>query len=119
MNSVSKFVAVLMVVSVAGCGKSVLPPPVEVTYREAILGPGMVVRVTNTSSHHLYEVSVTGRSRDAPSGASVRATDHLEPGETVEVGWLEFGQWVPLPGESIEVYVKDYAIPKIALIPSS
>jgi len=99
------------------CGTSVLPPPVTVSYRSSLLGVGQVVIITNNSNHHVYNVRVVGRNLEEMSSASVKATNHLSPGSSVEVGWLEFGSWVPLPGETIEVYADNYATPKISFIP--
>ncbi|MBM3967828.1 MAG: hypothetical protein FJ308_22640 [Planctomycetes bacterium] len=101
----------------SGCGKSALPPPVTVSYRPSLVGVGQVVVITNNSNHHLYNVSVVGRNFEQVSSASVKATDHLSPGSSVEVGWLEFESWVPVPGETIEVYADDYATPKVSIIP--
>jgi hypothetical protein len=107
----------------AGCdeqGNTVLPrpvPPVTVTYRDSAVGLGKVVQITNSSSHHLYNVKVTGRNVGKNESASVRATEHLRPGDTVEVGWLEFESWTPIPGETIEIYCDDYALPYLSIIP--
>ena len=101
-----------------GCGTSALPPPVAVSYRSSLFGVGQVVIITNNSSHHLYNVKVVGRNFNEVSSASVKATDHLSPGSSVEVGWLEFERWVPQPGETIEVYADNYVSPKISVIPS-
>ena len=109
------FVAAALLVS--GCGTSVRPTPVTVTYRPSFLGIGQVVIISNTSSHHLYNVKVVGRNFNQVSSASVKATDHLGPGSSVEVGWLQFEGWVPEPGETIEVYSDNYLTPNISVVP--
>lgn len=117
----SIFLAPLLIVSTAtitGCGTSALPPQVAISYRPSLVGQGQVVVITNNSSHHLYNVKVVGRSFKEFASASVKASDHLTPGSSVEVGWLEFGNWTPRPGESIEVYAEDYVTPKISIIPN-
>ena len=101
-----------------GCGTSVLPTPVTISYRASVFEIGQVVRITNNSGHHLYNVKVVGRNVQQLSSASVKATDHLSPGETVEVGWLEFGNWVPMSGETIEVYSDDYLTPSVSFVPN-
>jgi len=101
----------------SGCGTSALPPPVTVSFRPSLVGVGQVVVITNNSNHHLYNVSVVGRNFEQVSSGSVKATDHLSPGSSVEVGWLEFESWVPVPGETIEVYADNYATPKVSIIP--
>jgi hypothetical protein len=109
----------MLIPFVSGCGKSALPPPVTVTYRDSFIGVGKVIQITNTSSHHLYNVRVVGRNYEEVSSASVKATDHLRPHDSVEVGWLEFEAWTPAPGESVEVYCDDYAAPYVSIIPAS
>ena len=119
-QQLSKFsvpVMAMLILFVSGCDKSALPPPVAVTYRDSLLGIGKVIQITNNSSHHLYNVRVVGRNYEEASSASVKATDHLRPHDSVEVGWLEFEAWRPLPGESVEVYCDDYATPFLSIIP--
>mgnify|MGYP001812508613 FL=1 len=117
--SLSVAVMTVLTLIVSGCGKSALPPPVTVTYRDSLVGVGKVIQITNNSSHHLYNVRVVGRNYEEVSSASVKATDHLRPHDYVEVGWMEFEAWVPIPGESVEVYCDDYAAPYISIIPES
>ena len=102
---------------ICSCGKSALPPPVHVGYRDSLVGMGKVMQITNTSGHHLYNVRVIGRNRDQMQSASVRVSKHLRPGATAEVGWLEFGNWTPISGETMEVYADDYMTPHISVIP--
>jgi len=107
---------------VFGKGSSLFPrpvPPVTVTYRDSLVGVGIVIQIKNDSLHHLYDVKVVGRSLEDPSSASVNATDHLAPGGSVEIGWIEFERWVPRPGEIVEVYCDDYPIPFVSIIPSA
>lgn len=107
----------IAVTSYSGCGQSALPPPVKVTHRQSLVGIGMVVQITNTSGHHLYNVKVVGRSLREVESASLIATEHLRPRDSIEVGWMEFDGWVPQPGETIEVYCDDYALPKVSIVP--
>ena len=119
LSSLSVAVMLMLNLLVQGCGVSALPPPVQVTYRDSLVGVGKVIQITNISSHHLYNVRVVGRNYGELSSASVKATDHLRPHQTVEVGWLEFEAWVPSPGESVEVYCNDYATPFISTVPDN
>ena len=114
---ISAILVSIVISSLLGCGQSALPPPVKVTHRQSLVGIGMVVQITNTSGHHLYNVKVVGRNFKDVQSASVTATEHLRPHTSVEVGWIEFEAWVPVPGETIEVYCDDYALPKVSIIP--
>jgi hypothetical protein len=116
-KSVQLSLAVLLLAT-QGCGTSALPPPVTITYRSSVFGLGKVVQISNTSGHHLYNVKVVGRNLKQASSASVKVTDHLAPGSYVEVGWMEFGNWTPVPGETIEVYADDYLAPAVSVIPN-
>jgi|TARA_B110000263_G_scaffold185136_1_gene162713 hypothetical protein len=107
----------LILTTLLGCGKSALPPPVSITFRHSLIDIGEVVIITNNSNHHLYNVRVVGRNFDEISSASVQASEHLSPGDSIEVGWLEFEAWVPRPGETIEVYCDNYLTPKTAFVP--
>jgi acyl-CoA-binding protein len=103
---------------ITSCDKSVLPPPVRVKYRDSLFDSGgKVMQITNKSSHHLYNVRVVGRNFKKFTSASVKATDHLRPGATVEVGWFEFEDWTPISGETMEVYADNYLTPHISVIP--
>jgi len=113
----STILVAIVLTSHLGCGQSAMPPPVKVTYRKSLVGIGMVVQITNTSGHHLYNVKVVGRNFKDVESASVTATEHLRPHTSVEVGWIEFEAWVPVPGETIEVYCDDYALPKVSVVP--
>lgn len=101
----------------SGCGQAALPPPVQVTYRDSVIGAGKVIQITNTSSRPLYNVQVVGRNFEEGSNASTPATGHLSPGCSVEVGWLEFDSWTPLSGETVEVYCDNYDAPYVSVIP--
>jgi hypothetical protein len=94
-------------------------PPVTVTFCNSLVGIGKVIQITNNSSHHLYDVKVVGRNAKQNASASVKATEHLRPGESIEVGWMEFEAWAPEPGETVEIYCEDYAVPYVAMVPSS
>ncbi|WP_437194450.1 hypothetical protein [Planctomicrobium sp. SH527] len=107
----------LGILFLSACHTALLPPPVVVSYRDSLWGAGKVVQIFNGSSHHLYNVCVVGRNLNEVASASVKVTDHLPPGGTVEVGWLEFANWIPRSGETIEVYADNYVLPVISVIP--
>ena len=117
-NRVLMLPVLAAVLAVTGCGTSALLPPVTIAVRDSIFNSdSKVIQITNNSSHHLYNVQIVGRSFEEVSGASVRATEELRPGQTVEVGWYEFGNWTPRSGESVEVYCDDYVTPHVQIIP--
>jgi hypothetical protein len=84
--------------TITGCGTAALPPQVAISYRPSVVGQGQVVVITNKANHHPYNVKVVGRSFKEVSSASVKASDHLSPQSSLEVGGLEFENWTPRPG---------------------
>jgi hypothetical protein len=106
-----------LIAALSGCGTSAFPPPVKIDFRDSWVGNGKVIKITNTSTNHLYNVKVVIRNLKQGSIASVRAAEHLSPDSTVEVGWLELERWRPDPGEIVEVRCDEYALPKTAEIP--
>lgn len=116
--AIALFLAAAVLSMIPGCGTSALPPPVSVTIRDSLLiGNSKVIQISNNSSHHLYNVRVVVRNMQKVSSGSVRATDELRPGQTVEVGWMEFENWSPSSGEYVEVYCDNYVSPQIKIIP--
>jgi hypothetical protein len=77
-----------------------LPPlPVEVRYRTAMLGPGMVFHVKNTSSKPLFAV-VTLKNPTTREEKSFRID--LARDGTAEIGHQE--GWVLAPGDTFQVF---------------
>lgn len=94
--------------------KSPIPPRISVGQRASVVGAGKVVVLRNESAEHYYNVRVSVRSvRDPLRKAGCIADDHMLPGEMVEVGWMELGQWVIEPGELVTVTTESNPIPVI------
>lgn len=70
---------------IPGCGTSALPPPLSVSYRPSLVGIVQVVVITYNSIHYIYNVKVVGRNFQQVSSVSVKATDNLTPGSSVQV----------------------------------
>ncbi len=88
-----------------GCGRF-QAPPVELSFRDSLVGAGKIVRIENTSNEALTGVEVT---ISAPSGES-RTFSRKELGgyQTLEIGWKKLGGWqVPL-GARVEVGADGY-----------
>lgn len=69
---------------ITGCGAKLEAPPVEITYRESLLGAGNILRIKNLSSEPLSALEVTIRTAKGEVSYD-QAT--LGPGEVLEVGW--------------------------------
>ncbi len=96
----------LAVLSLAltGCN---LKPPVEISARDSAVGQGLVITVTNTSPEEfLHDVTVEIK---APSGEIKKYfASTIQPGDSINVGWLKLEGW-PIPaGSEVKVTCKDY-----------
>lgn len=81
-----------------------LPPiPVEVTFREALLGPGLVLQVKNKSARHL-SILVALKNPSTQQGQNYRLD--VAPQGTSEVGHME--GWTLASGDNIEIFHNDY-----------
>lgn len=81
-----------------------LPPlPIKVQYREALMGPGLVLKVTNTSNRHLSLLAILKN----PS-VNQEKTYRLDvaPNGTAEVGHLE--GWALASGDRMRITHNDY-----------
>jgi len=97
---------VLLAVGVTACGK--IEPPISVATRESLVGQGIVLEVTNTSSDYLHEVTVDITSPSGEKKQYYQTT--LKPHESVNVGWLKLDGW-PIPeGSEVSVSCKGYAL---------
>lgn len=61
-------------------------PPVSVTHRQSAVGAGYVLQIKNTGKEPLYNVVV-----QKFSGQAGKVANLLDPGESVEAGWLQLG----------------------------
>lgn len=75
-----------------------LPPlPVEVKYRSALLGPGMVLQVQNTSDHPLFAVV---KLRNPTTGVEKSFRIDMSSKGSAEIGHKE--GWVLASGDTFE-----------------
>ena len=106
----------LAVLAPIACSKAVDPPPIEIAFRESLLGAGKIVQIKNTSNEPLGQVEVV---LVAPNGDERRfVQESLDGYGTFEVGWKKLGGWEIPPGTEVEVRVKGYLRPAVATIPT-
>lgn len=87
------------------CG-ALEPPPVELSFRDSLVGAGKILQIRNTSNEPLTRLEVT---LTAPGGES-RTYRHetLAGYETVEIGWKKLGGWQIAVGTDIQVRVEGH-----------
>jgi hypothetical protein len=100
----SLIICILLSVAVlGGCEslKSGSPTvPVKIGVRSSVVGAGRVLQITNTSQRTILHLAVRIESPNGRSAA--RLIDKLDPGETAELGWVEWN-WSADPGEIVTV----------------
>jgi hypothetical protein len=95
-------VSATFVLGGAGCGIIAGTPevPVRITTRPSVWQSGLVVQVTNASNKTLLHLLV---KISAANGAGrTREIGKIDPGETVELGWIEWN-WNAHSGENVTV----------------
>ncbi|MGD9689298.1 MAG: hypothetical protein AB7K52_08190 [Phycisphaerales bacterium] len=78
--------------------------PVEVSFRQAELGPGLVARLSNASDRHL---SVILKQFNPTLKSHTTARLDLKPRHTSEVGWAEGVTWAS--GDVLTIEHAEYA----------
>ena len=95
--------------SLLGCETKLGGPPLDVTYRDSLVGAGKIVRIANTTNEALgaMEIEIT-----SPDGDS-RTYSHPALGayETLEVGWKKLGGWQVVDGAKVGVRIEGYLFP--------
>ena len=83
-------------------------PPLSVVTRDSLVGEGKVFIITNTSDQPLHECTLM---LEAPGGKTygpkVFATT-MAPHKSMEIGWLELGNWTPSSGQTVEMTCVDF-----------
>ena len=96
-----------LALAAAGCARFERPP-VEITFRDSLLGAGKIVRLENTSNDVLTGIQV---EVEAPSGETRTFTlDELAGYETIEIGWKKLGGWEIPAGSSVSVNAEGYLL---------
>lgn len=81
--------------------------PVDVSFRTSDVGKGMVLKMRNTSSAPLKDLSFTITNQGGKKAGEISKVllKPLEPQATFEVGWVELGGWELSPGETIKIWM--------------
>lgn len=112
---------VLLVALVAlgpvACSKVIDPPPIEITFRDSLIGAGKIVRIANTSNEPISEIEV---ELTAPNGDErTFVQESLDGYGSFEVGWKKLGGWEIPAGTEVSVRIKGNLRPAAASIPGA
>jgi hypothetical protein len=117
-SSLRSLALTILAVSLAGCGQlgQLGSPPVEVLYRDSLLGQGLIVQVKNTSDAALEEVTVDVRGPEGERRSFTEAS--VEGFGVLEVGWKRLGGWQIPAGSTVTVRARGYLLPARSEIPA-
>lgn len=101
-------VLVVALASTLACEAEFKSPPVEVGYRDSLLGAGKILQLTNQSNVELIdlEVKITAGSNEV-----VFQEAALEGYKTLEVGWKKLGGFQIPEDAEVTVTAKGYLLP--------
>lgn len=104
--------AVLLCLPLAlACSVSLEAPPVDVEYRESLVGLGQIVRITNGHTEALTDLEV--RIENPNGDVKHHAIAALAPGETVELGWKKLDGFEVAVGAELSIKGEGYALPAL------
>jgi hypothetical protein len=109
-----KLGATALLAFTAGCGL-VDPVPIDITFRDSLVGAGKIVQLENTSNEPVegIEVLIT-----APAGDSRSFTlEELGPYTSFEIGWKKLGGWEIPVGAQVEVRARGHLLALKAQLP--
>ena len=90
------------------CNTKLEKPPVEVTYRQSLVGAGKILQVKNQTNVPLREVEISIRSE---SGEVAYKEAEIPGYEVLEVGWKKLGGYEIPEGATVEVRAAGYLLP--------
>lgn len=108
--------ALALLAGTAGC-RRLQAPPVELSFRDSLVGAGKIIQVANTSNEALAGLEV---KISTPSGESRTFTlDELAAYQEIEIGWKKLGGWQVPPGAEIEIRADGHLMPFKGRLPES
>lgn len=106
----------LTLLGALACSKAIARPPIEITFRESLVGAGKIVQIENISNQPIEKIEVT---LTAPDGDERRfVQESLDGYGGFEVGWKKLGGWQIPAGTVVEVRLEGYLRRAVRSIPS-
>lgn len=89
----------------SGCAN---PPPLSVVQRDSLVGEGKVLIITNVTNEFLHDCTIKIQADNGNEFGPVVFAATIKPHDSVEVGWMELGDWIIEPGEKVTISARDY-----------
>lgn len=99
----------LVLLLALACSTVLEAPPVEIAYRDSLVGLGKIVRITNQADTALAALEV--RLENPNGDVKHHLFDSLAPGETYELGWKKLEGFEVAVGARVSLEAEGYALP--------
>ncbi len=91
------------------CGGLTESPPLDLSYRDSLMGAGKIVQIKSLHTEPLTDLQVTLKN---PAGETREYKQvSLAPSEAFEIGWKKLGGWEIVEGTEIEVRCEGFGRP--------
>ena len=100
-----------------GCSAALEAPPVDIAYRESLVGIGKIVRITNKAETALTAIEV--RIENTNGDIKNYSTPSLAAGETLELGWKKLDGFQIEIGSEVTLRAEGFVLPVIAELTES
>ena len=107
----------LIVIALAGvlagaCSGALEAPPVDIAYRDSLVGIGKIVRITNEGEAALSALEV--RIENPNGDVKNHSVPSLATGETLELGWKKLEGFEVQIGAEVALRAEGFALPALA-----
>jgi hypothetical protein len=102
----------LSLVALTACSGALEGPPVDIVYRDSLVGIGKIVRITNTSDTTLVNLDI--RLENPNGDVKNHTVPSLAAGETLELGWKKLDGFQIAVGAEVSVRAKGFGLPALA-----
>lgn len=109
---ISRRTAALSLLLVAGCSGALEAPPVDIAYRESLVGIGKIVRITNQAETALSALEV--RIENPNGDVKNYTTPSLAAGQTLELGWKKLDGFQVELGAEVSLRAEGFGLPYLA-----
>jgi len=113
----SAAVLLLSLALAVGCSGALEAPPVDIAYRDSLVGIGKIVRITNKAETALTAIEI--RIENPNGDVKNYSTPSLAAGETLELGWKKLDGFQVELGSQVSLRAAGFVLPSLAELAES
>lgn len=115
-SSLSALLAIAAI-AITSCSATLEAPPVEINYRDSLVGIGKIIRITNSGADGLSALEV--RIENPNGDVKNHPVASLAPGTTLELGWKKLDGFQVELGARVTVKAEGFVLPLKAELTAS